>query len=127
MNLILFESAEIGVPLPRTDPRAGHLLEVLRRKPGDTFDAGVVDGPRGKGTVVRVGEQSLELSFVWGPLPLPLEPLGLLVGLRDDLVVRVLGLARGNPCNCQRQCCRAGWSMSRFSRGAADERSLFIA
>ena len=77
------------------------LLEVLRRKPGDTFDAGVVDGPRGKGTVVRVGEQSLELSFVWGPLPLPLEPLGLLVGLPRPQTARkilhetaALGVAR---------------------------------
>ena len=81
MNLILFESAETGVPLPRTDPRAVHLMDVLRRKPGDTFDAGVTNGPRGKGTVVRVGEQFLELSFAWGPPPLPLEPLCLLVGL----------------------------------------------
>lgn len=101
MNLILFEPAEIAVPLPRSDERAVHLLEVLRRGPGDTFDAGLVNGPRGKGTLVRVGEQALELSFAWGPPPSPLEPLHLLIGLPRPQTARkilqeasALGVAR---------------------------------
>jgi len=81
VNLILFEPTELGRPLPRQDPRAQHLCDVLRRRPGDTFDVGVVDGPRGKGTLLEVGAEALTLSFVWGaPLP-PLDPLELLVGL----------------------------------------------
>jgi hypothetical protein len=31
VNLILFEPDEIAHPLRRNDPRAGHLLRVLRR------------------------------------------------------------------------------------------------
>ncbi len=65
MNIILFESDELSRPLPLSDRRARHILEVLRRCPGDTFDAGVIDGPRGKATVVEVRDESLVLSFEW--------------------------------------------------------------
>jgi len=81
VNLILFEPDEIGRPLPGTDPRAVHLRMVLRRRPGDTFDAGIINGPRGKGTLVAVGAEALTLAFAWGaPPPLP-DPIHLLVGL----------------------------------------------
>jgi RsmE family RNA methyltransferase len=81
VNLILFETAELTAPLPRTDPRAIHLLGVLRRSAGDTFDAGLVNGPRGKGTLVAVGDDALLLSFAWGAaVPAP-EPVTLLIGL----------------------------------------------
>ena len=81
MNLILFEPAELSVPLPRTDPRAAHLLGVLRRSAGETFDAGLVNGPRGKGTLVVIGDQALTLTFAWGAAPPPPEPVVLLIGL----------------------------------------------
>ncbi len=101
MNLILFEPAETAFPLPRSDPRAVHLTDVLRRQPGDTFDAGLVNGPRGKGTLVRVGERELELAFTWGAPPAVLEPLQLLIGLPRPQTARkilqeaaALGVAR---------------------------------
>ena len=101
MNLILFEPAELGVPLPRSDGRAEHLLAVLRRQPGDTFDAGLVNGPRGKGTLVRVGEYGVELTFSWGSPPAEPEPLHLLIGLPRPQTARkilqetaALGVAR---------------------------------
>jgi RsmE family RNA methyltransferase len=81
VNLILFEPAETVQPLARSDPRAEHLLRVLRRRPGDTFDAGLVNGPRGKGTLVAVGDAALTLAFAWGAEPPPLPPLTLIVGL----------------------------------------------
>jgi len=81
VNLILFEAAEIDRPLPCDDPRAVHLLRVLRRREGDTFDAGVIDGPRGRGTLMAVGPDALILTFAWGPAPPPLDPLTLILGL----------------------------------------------
>ncbi len=82
MNLILFEPAEIDRPLPRSDPRAVHLLQVLRRTEGDTFDAGVVNGRRGKGTLAAVTPDGLALSFTWeAGAPPPLDPITLVVGL----------------------------------------------
>src|SRR5687768_11257964 len=81
MNLILFEPHELAQPLPRSDRRATHLLDVLRRREGDTFDAGVIDGPRGKGTLVRIDDKALALSFAWGPAPSPAAAIALIVGL----------------------------------------------
>jgi 16S rRNA (uracil1498-N3)-methyltransferase len=81
MNLLLFEPSEISIPLPLTDPRARHLLDVLHRREGDTFDAGVVNGPRGKGTLRSITPESLILAFAWQPPPAPLPPLALIVGL----------------------------------------------
>ncbi|HEX2854144.1 MAG TPA: RsmE family RNA methyltransferase [Opitutaceae bacterium] len=81
MNLILFDRHEIARPLPRSDPRATHLLNVLRRDVGGTFDAGLINGARGKGTVAAIGANELTLSFAWGDEPPPLDPITLLVGL----------------------------------------------
>jgi len=70
--------------LPRADPRAAHILDVLRRKPGDTFDAGLVDGPRGKGTLAAIssGDGALALGFAWErTVPPPLPPITLIIGL----------------------------------------------
>lgn len=71
MNLILFPEALEHLVLPREDPRARHLREVLRRDPGGEFDAGVENGPRGKGRVEAWTAASVELSFTWGPVPPP--------------------------------------------------------
>lgn len=81
VNIILFRPSEVELPLPRNDPRAQHLLAVLRRQPGDTFDAGVINGPRGKGTLVSVEEGRVLITFAWGESPSPPAPLTLLVGL----------------------------------------------
>ncbi|MBC7365356.1 MAG: 16S rRNA (uracil(1498)-N(3))-methyltransferase, partial [Undibacterium sp.] len=81
MNLILFEPAEIAAPLPRTDPRAEHILKILRRQIGDTFDVGLVDGPLGKGTLTALSAETLTLTFAWGPPPPLADPITLLLGL----------------------------------------------
>jgi RsmE family RNA methyltransferase len=81
VNILLFEPAETAAPLPRRDPRAVHLLDVLHRRVGDTFDAGLVNGPRGKGTLVAADGESLLLAFTWGPPPPPSAPINLIVGL----------------------------------------------
>lgn len=81
MNLILFEPQEISRPLPRSDARARHLLEVLHRNIGDTFDAGLIDGPRGKGTLTAITTTTVSLTFVWGERPDPADPITLIIGL----------------------------------------------
>lgn len=58
------------------------MLQVLRLKPGDGFDAGVINGPRGRGLLEAIGRDgALSLSFRWGSPPTPLAPIHLLVGL----------------------------------------------
>ncbi len=81
MNLILFEPAELTVPLAHTDPRAEHILKTLRRRIGDTFDVGLVDGPIGKGTLSVISADALTLTFTWGPPPAPADPITFLLGL----------------------------------------------
>jgi 16S rRNA (uracil1498-N3)-methyltransferase len=81
VNLVLFEPGETRQPLPLDDPRARHVLQVLRRATGDSFDAGLLDGPRGKATLDAVERGGLRLSFTWGEEPPPLEPIFLVVGL----------------------------------------------
>jgi 16S rRNA (uracil1498-N3)-methyltransferase len=81
VNLILFDPAEIAAPLPLTDPRAQHILDVLRRSVGDTFDAGLINGPRGKGTLAAITPLTLTLTFSWDSIPPPLDPLILILGL----------------------------------------------
>lgn len=81
LNLILFEPAEIDVPLPRDDRRAVHIVEVLRRQPGDRFEAGVINGPRGHATLRDLTPQHLILGFNWtSEAPQP-ELFTLIIGL----------------------------------------------
>jgi RsmE family RNA methyltransferase len=81
VNLVLFEPAEIDRPLPRSDRRAAHILGVLRRRAGDVFDAGLLNGPRGKGTVLTITDDALTLAFTWETTPPTREAITLLVGL----------------------------------------------
>ena len=81
MNLILFEPDEFGRPLPLSDPRAIHVLKVLRRSPGEPFDAGLIDGPRGKACYRSCSHAGLELQFTPESALADHEPITLLVGL----------------------------------------------
>lgn len=83
MNLVLFEPSELSAPLPLSDPRAQHILKVLRRAPGDTFVAGLVDGPLGTATLLAVDAPARTLALAFSPThePPPLPPITLLVGL----------------------------------------------
>lgn len=83
MNLILFTREEIARPqLAPGDARARHVREVLKRAVGETFDLGVIDGPRGKGRVVALAEDGA-VTFVveLGMEPPRLAPVHLIVGL----------------------------------------------
>ena len=81
MNIILFQPEEVQHPLPRSDARARHILGILRLQPTDTFDAGLINGALGKGTLIAIEESSLILEFSWGKPSPPLYPIHLLVGL----------------------------------------------
>jgi 16S rRNA (uracil1498-N3)-methyltransferase len=81
VNLILFELGEFGRPLAPADPRAVHLTRVLKRGVGDPFDAGIVNGPRGKGVVVAMGREGISLRFEAGAEAPPADPIRLLLAL----------------------------------------------
>jgi 16S rRNA (uracil1498-N3)-methyltransferase len=84
VNLILFEPAELNRPLPRSDRRAAHIVDVLRRRVGDSFDMGVVNGPRGKAVLAALDADALTLTCALdstAPTPAAAEPITLIVGL----------------------------------------------
>jgi 16S rRNA U1498 N3-methylase RsmE len=54
VNIILFEPHEMGKPLRRRDKRTVHLLKVLHKKAGDSFEAGMLGGNRGTGFIESV-------------------------------------------------------------------------
>ena len=81
MNIVLFEPEETELPLSRNDPRAQHILNILGRREGDPFDAGVVNGRRGKARVKAISEESIGLEFSLDHEDPPLYPVDLIVGL----------------------------------------------
>jgi 16S rRNA (uracil1498-N3)-methyltransferase len=90
VNIILFRHSEVELPLPRSDSRAHHLLSVLRRQPGDSFDAGVLNGPRGKGSLLAIEKDFLRLAFAWDKPSEPPDPLVLVIGLPRPQTARDL-------------------------------------
>lgn len=90
VNLILFEISELERPLPRADRRAEHMLRVLRLAVGASCDVALVNGPRGKATLVALDEAALTLRFDWPAVAVSAgesrreatnEPVTLVVGL----------------------------------------------
>ena len=91
MNLILFEAHEIGKALPRRDERTVHLTKVLRKKTGDTFEAGLLDSGRGIGTIEKISiDGSLAFSLAVQSPPTPRLPVRLAVGFPRPIQVRRL-------------------------------------
>jgi RsmE family RNA methyltransferase len=90
VNIILFDADETQQLLARGDARAVHLLDVLRCRAGDSFDAGIIDGPRGKATVLEVTELGLKLRFRWGDAPPPLPPIAVIAGMPRPQTARRL-------------------------------------
>ena len=91
MNLILFETTELGRPLPRRDERTVHLLKVLRKKTGDSFDAGILGGQRGTGVIEKINfDGSVLYSLSLNETPPPRLPIRIAVGFPRPIQLRRL-------------------------------------
>ena len=91
MNLILFEAHEFGKTLSRRDERTIHLLKVLHKKIGDTFEAGVLGGGRGTGKIEKIGiDGSLSFSLEIQAPPLLRLPVRVAVGFPRPIQIRRL-------------------------------------
>ena len=89
MNLILIASHELGKPLPRRDERTIHLLKVLHKKNGDSFDAGILGGQRGIGIIEKINfDGSLVYSLQLNEEPPPRYPVRLAVGFPRPIQLR---------------------------------------
>ena len=91
VNLILFESHELGKALPRRDERSIHLLKVLHKKTGDTFDAGILGGQRGSGAIEKINlDGSILVSLRVNEDPPPRLPIRVAVGFPRPIQIRRL-------------------------------------
>ena len=91
MNIILFNPTEIGKPLPRRDERTLHLLKVLHKKAGDSFDAGILGGNRGTGRIDAVRlDGSVVYSLDLREEPPPRYPVRVAVGFPRPIQIRRL-------------------------------------
>ncbi len=69
------------MPLPRSDRRVEHVLKVLRRGVGEPFDAGVINGTRGKAEIRELTETRATFAYVPATTPPVTEPITVVVGL----------------------------------------------
>ncbi|MCL1814333.1 MAG: 16S rRNA (uracil(1498)-N(3))-methyltransferase [Treponema sp.] len=100
MNLIFFFDTELRpldtsagqdyAFLPRRDQRTVHLLKVLHKKEGDTFDAGVLEGKLGTGKITKITANGLHISLTLETDPPPRTPLRLGVGFPRPIQLKRL-------------------------------------
>lgn len=91
MNICLFTSQEISQPLPKKDERALHIVKVLHKKIGETFDAGIIGGAAGVATITDISEEG-DISFSFEPKSAgkKLYPLTLIIGFPRPIQLRRL-------------------------------------
>jgi RsmE family RNA methyltransferase len=91
VNIILFDPAEIGKPLSRRDERTLHLLKVLHKKAGDSFEAGILGGNRGMGRIETVRlDGSVLYSLDLRDEPTKRYPIRVAVGFPRPIQIRRL-------------------------------------
>ncbi|MBL4576709.1 MAG: RNA methyltransferase, partial [Opitutaceae bacterium] len=88
MNLILFHPQELETEQLLSDPRSLHILEVLRRSERQDFDVGLINGPRGKATLIKKTLSGLHFSFSWEDTLPEVEQISLIVGLARPQTAR---------------------------------------
>ena len=81
MNIVLFNEEELDRPLPKDDARALHVLNVIGCRQGDSFDIGLIDGPRGKARIEAATHRGLELDFHFSETVPKLYPVTMIIGL----------------------------------------------
>lgn len=117
MNRALFFNAELSsgrLHLPSDDRRAQHMRSVLRVKPGDTIQVGVVNGRRGEAVVEAVDPGGVTLLVSRLDIPADaLYPVTLLLGHPRPIVLkRIL-----------KDAVTAGYGRIHVVRGETTERS----
>ena len=91
MNICLFSSEEINQPLSLKDERAQHIVKVLHKKEGDTFDAGIIGGASGIATITSISsEESISFEFKPTGRGKPLYPLTMIIGFPRPIQLKRL-------------------------------------
>ncbi len=91
MNICLFTGEEISQPLLKKDERAQHIIKVLHKKAGDTFDAGIIGGAAGIATITDITSDG-NICFTFEPKTRgkTLYPLTMIIGFPRPIQLRRL-------------------------------------
>jgi 16S rRNA (uracil1498-N3)-methyltransferase len=92
VNLLLVQPSEIGQDgiVRLRDARSAHLRMVLKAAPGQSVRLGILDGPRGIGTVRSIAADLVELECVFDADVPPRPAVDLLLALPRPKVMRRL-------------------------------------
>ncbi len=87
MNIILFGDE---LYFPRNDSRYQHIKKILKKKLGDTFSAGIINGCEGRATITRFDDEGLAFDF-HSELPMrPLYPVYVIIGFPRPIQLKRL-------------------------------------
>ena len=105
MNIVLFLREEMEKPLPLKDDRAKHILKVLHKQTGDSFDAGIINGEAGRAEITAITEEGISFHFLPQSDGKPLYPITLIIGFPRPIQLKrlfrdVAGLGASRLCLC---------------------------
>lgn len=87
MNIVLFEGE---CRFPRADERYAHIRKVLKKGQGDSFLAGLVNGPEGTAVITSLDDKELRFEFRPEREMRPLYPLSVIVGFPRPIQLKRL-------------------------------------
>ncbi len=90
MNIVLFDSSEIDKPIPLYDERAEHILKILKKNVGETFEAGIVGSMAGKAHIIQINDEGISFHFTPNNNGKPLYPVSVIVGFPRPIQLKRL-------------------------------------
>ncbi|MBO4705147.1 MAG: 16S rRNA (uracil(1498)-N(3))-methyltransferase [Spirochaetaceae bacterium] len=105
MNIVLFLREEMEKTLPLKDDRAKHILKVLHKQTGDSFDAGIINGEAGRAEITAITDEGISFDFLPQSDGKPLYPITLIIGFPRPIQLKrlfrdVAGLGASRLCLC---------------------------
>ncbi len=79
MNIVLFSKSDNSF-FPLADERAKHILTILKKNVGETFEAGIENGQAGTAIISAIDNQGIHFDFEPTTDGRPLFPIELIVG-----------------------------------------------
>lgn len=90
MNICLFSSEEISLPLSTKDERGNHLIKILHKKEGDTFSAGIIGNQAGTATITKIQNDNIYFDFIPETDGKELFPLKMIIGFPRPIQLKRL-------------------------------------
>ena len=129
MNIALFSETEINQPLSLKDERGKHIIKVLHKKVGETFEAGIINGEAGLSTITQIDENFIHFDFSPKTDGKLLHPVTLIVGFPRPIQLKrlfrdVAGLGVEKLYLCGTELGEKSYMDSNIVSGGAAEKAL---